>query len=110
MKRLITLLLLTVFSVLIFTVPINAAQWDPNVGPNWVDQRYAERADVSTDGDPWVDVEKSNSLGFNDYFNFRLFFILIIPIQVDFEVDITAGDDAENSGGDINSSRNTAGQ
>ncbi|MGP8321696.1 MAG: hypothetical protein ACT6FE_05165 [Methanosarcinaceae archaeon] len=115
MKRLITILLLTVFSVFIFTTPIYAAEWDPATGPNWPERANVERAFPSGDDSPWNDADESggndsNQFDYSKYFSIKFFFIWILPVSVDFEKDITTGDYAESSGGDINSSRNSAGQ
>ena len=116
MRKLIITFVLTAFIVTLSSPILNAAQWDRATGPNWVERAYVDRADVSIDGDPWIDAEKNggstHSISFDNsiYFQFKLFFFWIIPVQVDFEEDITAGEYAENSGGDISSSRNAAGQ
>jgi hypothetical protein len=116
MRKLIITIVLTAFIVTLSSPILNAAQWDPATGPKWPERAYNEIPAYSGDDDPWVDVEKtgegSYSISFykSIYFNFKLFFILIIPVQINFEEDITAGDYAESSGGDFISSRNTAGQ
>ena len=76
MKRLITILLLTVFCVSIFASSILALQWDYATGPNLPERANVERAFPSGDDDPWVDVEKigerkdSISYGFVNFYCF----------------------------------------
>ncbi|MFH2049612.1 MAG: hypothetical protein ABIJ12_09210 [bacterium] len=115
MRKLIITIVLTAFIVTLSSPILNAAQWDAATGPKWPERAYNEIPAYSGDDSGWNDAdesggETSDSIDISDYFLIKLFIFWIIPDQIGFEEDITAGSYAESSGGDINSSRNTAGQ
>jgi len=116
MQKLIITIVLTAFIVTLSSPILNAAQWDPATGPKWPERAYNEIPAYSGDDTPWVDVENEgegdHSISFMSsiIFNFKLFFVFFIPVQIELEEDTTTGNYAESLGEDINSSRNSAGQ
>ena len=95
MRKLIILLVLTAFIVTLSSPILYAAQWDSANGPNWVDQRYVERADLSGDDSGWADVDEVSPNNYNDrvfsFFNYRIskfFIILVMPFIINEEADL----------------------
>ncbi|MGP8321697.1 MAG: hypothetical protein ACT6FE_05170 [Methanosarcinaceae archaeon] len=101
MRKLIITLVLTAFIVTLSSPILYAAQWDSANGPNWVDQAYVDRADVSGDDGGWGDVDSpipNNNVIFSTFYaKYNRFFIfLITPFIINEETEQQENDNTNN--------------
>ena len=98
MRKLIILLVLTAFIVTLSSPILYAAEWDSATGPNWVDQAYVDRADLSGDDGGWGDPQKSSGNGlYNRPIYSNVFFEYIKSFFYIFIIDNNSNNEEHDS-------------